>query len=569
MGIVMLKKKVSETFSSIQINGVAVYLLQDKLLDTETLQKSILDSEQKNMLLTHYLVHHAILSSEKILDCCAKHFELPIYDLANYNLSYLQDNAVLQPELMCRYRILPLRHDEQSLYLGMTDPSNHSAISAVTFNTGLQIYPMLISESEFDKILSAYLRHKRLDNQLESALLKITPAEEPLPSSVDSKEDDGPVTEFVNQLIQDAIEQQVSDIHIEPFAKNCRIRFRRDGLLQETTVIPLHLAARIIARLKILSELNIAERRLPQDGRLQLPEFPTVDIRINTCPTLYGEKIVLRILDASSIKLDIQALGFTEPQLKVFIHALHQPQGLILVTGPTGSGKTMTLYSALNYLNQMDKNISSVEDPVEIELPGINQINVNPRIGLDFSLVLRALLRQDPDIIMVGEIRDPQTAAMAVQAAQTGHRVLSTLHTNSAIETLARLQSLKVDTYQLIQSVSLIIAQRLIRKLCGYCKQKMCGTTVFEEISMPSFQAAGCKHCHQGYQGRTGVFELLPMTDILRELILKQLPVKKILETLRQNNMMLLQESGAEKIKNGITSMNEVMRVIGHIQPCN
>lgn len=372
-----------------------------------------------------------------------------------------------------------------------------------------------------------------------------------------SEQHDGSIIELVDRLIHDAIEKNVSDIHIEPYEEHCRIRFRCDGLLYIAATIAEHLAIRITTRLKIMAQLNIAERRLPQDGRIQLREPYKIDIRINTCPTLFGEKIVLRILNAKTIALDIDRLGLTIEQKKLLLNKLAQPQGLILVTGPTGSGKTVTLYSALHYLNKIEKNISSVEDPIEIELHGINQVHINPRIGLNFDTVLRTFLRQDPDIMMVGEIRDLDTATIAMQAAQTGHLVLSTLHTNSAAETITRLQSMGIATYQLISSLSLIIAQRLVRKLCEVCKEED------KSSGKISYRAKGCDHCQQGYQGRIGIFELIPMTEELVQLIWMRATSSQIAEQIRKEGWLLLYEAGMEKVYEGVTSLEEIKRVLG------
>lgn len=336
--------------------------------------------------------------------------------------------------------------------------------------------------------------------------------------------------QLADQLIQHALTLSSSDIHIEPYEKNCRIRYRQDGLLQKIAEIPAHQASGLITRLKVMAKMDIAERRLPQDGRFQLEK---IDVRMNTCPTLYGEKAVLRLLDTTNISLDIDSLGLHENQKKIFLKTITRPQGLILVTGPTGSGKTVTLYSALNFLNKIEKNISTVEDPVEIELPGINQVNINPKINLTFSQVLRTFLRQDPDIIMVGEIRDAETAKIAVQAAQTGHLVFSTLHTNSAIETLNRLQSLNIAPYNIIHSISLIISQRLIRK---------------SSIN--------------GYLGRMAIFELLTLSDNLSELILQNANTATLLSQAKNEGFSTLYENGLKKVSEGLTTLTELHRVI-------
>lgn len=508
------------------LSGLAKYLVQDGLLTAASIPLLLETcSQQKISLITH-LVRTNILSSDSILACCAKHFSLPVFDLNSHDENL---KTHLNPELMLRYRIVPISCNQNTLHIGMSDPTDITTLSALRFQTGLTISPMLVCEAKLDKILANL---NRLTPQLEQAISKIKPIEDASSHYTLTEPDDGPISKFVAKLLDDAILQGVSDIHIEPFPQFCRLRFRRDGLLYEVATTPPHFATRVITRLKIMAHLNIAERRLPQDGRLQ---HCGMDIRINTCPTLSGEKMVLRLLNASKMKLDMNALGLTDVQQELFLDKLTQPQGLILVTGPTGSGKTITLYSALHFLNQIEKNISSVEDPVEIEFTGINQVNVNARIGLDFASVLRSLLRQDPDIIMIGEIRDAQTAAIAIQAAQTGHLVLSTLHTNNAMETITRLQSMNIASHH-INTISLIIAQRLVRKLCVHCKK------ISHQHAFTSYVPVGCHHCYQGYHERIAIFELMQ---------------------LHEENQMSLREAGMLLVQQGITSYAELLRVIG------
>jgi len=559
-------KNSSLDITQAKINGLAIYLVRDGLLDTMTAENATQAANQQGVSLTNYLVKANILSSQKILTCCAKYFALPFFDLKNYDTSIL-NHPIIHSELIYRYRVLPLHKDENCLSLGITDPTDHTAINAVSFHTGLRVRPMLVSEADLDSIITTYSQSTLLGSQLETVLAKIPSLEEQqLPDLIE--QDDGPVSEFVDHLIQDAIEKNGSDIHIEPHTEGYRIRFRRDGLLAEAAIVPSSLAVRVITRLKILSHLNIAERRLPQDGRFSLPQQASIDIRLSTCPTLCGEKIVLRLLNGKKIKLDVDTIGLTKAQKELFISACIQPQGLILVTGPTGSGKTMTLYTALNFLNNIEKNISSVEDPVEIELNGINQVNINPRIGLNFASVLRALLRQDPDIIMVGEIRDTETAQIALQAAQTGHLVLSTLHTNSAIESILRLQSMGTATHHFMNSITLIIAQRLMRKLCQYCKQpEILPPHTHEKVASSTFiayRAIGCEQCYQGYSGRIGIFEFIPITEKIAHQIVSGTTIKQLLEQIKKEGWMLLWQAGLEKVCSGITSYAELLRVVGH-----
>lgn len=449
------------------------------------------------------------------------------FDLKNYDPEWLHQSQI-KPEIIERYHVIPLHQDEHILHLGMTDLTNHEAISAIGFHTGLRIQPVLVNKDALNKIINTLCRPNILYSQLETALAKITPTEEKNSMSDHLDSNDGPVIEFVDHLIKDAVAKHVSDIHIEPFENQCRIRFRRDGMLYNAALIPLHLATQVNTRLKIMSQLNIAEKRMPQDGRFKVYAGKKIDIRINTCPVLFGEKIALRILDAKDSALAIPSLGMTGDQQTLFIDKLARSHGLILVTGPTGSGKTMTLYSALHHLNQTEKNISTVEDPVEIELSGINQVNINPRIGLNFSTILKTILRQDPDIIMIGEIRDKETASIAVQAAQTGHLVLSTLHTNNASEAISRLQSMGISAYEFANITSLIIAQRLVRTLCAHCKHM-----------------DGCEYCCHGYTGRTGIFELLPV------------------EQDKQYDYLKLWDAGMRKVNGGITTHAELIRVLG------
>lgn len=367
-------------------------------------------------------------------------------------------------------------------------------------------------------------------------------------------QNDAPIIEYVNQLIRNAVRMGASDIHFEPYEKNYRIRYRQDGILYEIDSPPAHLAARLSTRIKILARLDIAERRIPQDGGFQfnltedtlwlsIPE-KTIDCRVSTCPTLFGEKVVLRILDPNHTPLDIDTLGLTPLQKALFLKAIRQPQGLILVTGPTGSGKTISLYTALHLLNTPTINISTCEDPVEIYLPGINQVHVNPKAGLSFATILRSFLRQDPDVLMIGEMRDLETASIAVQAAETGHLVLSTLHANSAADSLIRLSNMGIPRHQLTSSISLIIAQRLARRLCTY------GCT------------HGCQHCQKGYKGRIGIYECMPITPTIRQLILESAPASEIQKQACQEGMWTLQMSGLEKVKQGITHMAEINRVL-------
>lgn len=386
-----------------------------------------------------------------------------------------------------------------------------------------------------------------------------TPRLTPLSAHQDNS--DSPVISLIDTLLQLAIQQNISDVHIEPLANEYRIRLRRDGLLYETLLIPNSLAMRIISRLKIMANLDISEKRLPQDGRLKLAS-DCVDYRINICPTFKGEKIVLRLLKKSSTAINIENLGLTETQKALLLNIIKQPSGLILVTGPTGSGKTATLYSILNWLNQKQINIATVEDPVEIELVGINQVNIHPKIGFDFAQALRALLRQDPDIIMIGEIRDLETAEIAIKAAQTGHLVLATIHTSSAVETINRLLTMGIAPYQLATTAKLIIAQRLVRKLCSFCKKANDKITTLTSHKSPVFIAQQCSECFNGYKDRIGVFELLPISETITKGILSNLNTLELNEKAKKSGMVSLMQSGNTKVIEGVTTFDELFRVI-------
>lgn len=537
------------------LKGLAVYLVQDGFLTFETAIAAIHEAQKLKMTLPQYLIKSQHLSSQSLLACCKKHFAIPIYELKNHDMDFLAD-PLIALELIYRHRIIPLKRQNNHIIVGLSDPTNHSGLAAIEFHLGLRIQPVLLAEDELDELINRYFRPARLQAELISTLAKIKPFDTQ-EKVHETEKNDEPVISFVDSLIQEAIFKRISDIHIEPYAHHCRIRFRRDGLLHEVAHLPQHLTGRVITRLKIMANLNIAERRLPQDGRIQLNTENKIDIRINTCPTLYGEKIVLRLLDVTNLNLEIDTLGLLPSQKELLLTKLSQPQGLILVTGPTGSGKTFTLYSALHYLNQIEKNISSVEDPVEIELKGINQVNVNAKIGLSFSTVLRTFLRQDPDVMMIGEIRDTDAATIAMQAAQTGHLVLSTLHTNSALESLVRLQAMKIPSYHLVNSISLLVGQRLIRKLCEHCK-----IPDKKFSAQKYFCAVGCDECYQGYQGRTGIFELIPITEKIAEHISTNTTLKPLLNTIKQEGFLTLWEVGLEKVKSGITSYAELIRVV-------
>lgn len=519
----------------IKLEGLASYLVFAKLLNAEKAKEAVHQAQSASISLITFLVKNKILSSEIILKNCAKTFGLEIFDMQQYQLTWL-NNFSLSTEFIQRQRIVPLQKDSLTFQVGISDPTNRLALDTVAFHTGLRIIPKLIDETQLDQFIQ---RHFSSDHSLELDLLEQV------------SQNESSLILFVENLLTHAIKLGASDVHIEPYDRYCRIRYRQDGLLYEIAEISNPLAIRIISRLKILSNLDIAERRLPQDGRFQ---FQSQDIRLSSCPTLFGEKIVLRILHHQSHLLNLDNLQLSTKQKNLFLKKIAKPQGMILVTGPTGSGKTVTLYTALNLLNSSTKNISTVEDPIEIQLKGINQINIHPKIGLQFSTLLRTLLRQDPDVLMVGEIRDTETAEIALQAAQTGHLVLSTLHTNSALEAFSRLQAMGIPAYQLLHSITLIIAQRLLRKLCNLCKRP-------DEIESGFYQAIGCPECLQGYRDRMSIYEFLPLTKKVKTYL--SLGKYHLIEKYRQQkNWLSLKESALRKVANGTTSLAEMNRVM-------
>lgn len=543
------------------LGGLAGRLIGEALLN-ETEMVAMIDQAgraQRNLI--SFLLDQARLPTRALAEVIADEFGLPFYDLDNLDAAQ-RPHELVTTRLLRAHRVLPLSRQENRLLVGMSDPTNLLAQDEIRFHTGLTVDIAVVDDAQLrlalDTLLDESLHlHGNLEQHNEQ------------PGS-DISEGDAPVVRFINQLLESAIRKGASDLHFEPYEHSYRIRFRIDGVLHNITEPPAAIAPKLAARLKILSNLDISERRLPQDGHLKLTTTGSTDFRINTLPTLFGEKVVLRILDPSSAHLDIETLGFDDQQRASYTEALNKTQGIILVTGPTGSGKTVTLYSGLNRLNQEHANISTAEDPVEINLEGINQVSINNRIGLGFAEVLRAFLRQDPDIIMIGEIRDPETASMATRAAQTGHLVLSTLHTNSAAETLTRLLSMGVPAFNLATSVTLIIAQRLVRCLCHHCREavatprNLLAAEGFSDADLDQariYRPTGCNQCHQGFKGRTALFEVVPITADLSRLILDGVDALQLKAAFAEAGHKSLRQSGLVKAIAGITSVEEVMRV--------
>lgn len=567
------------------LSGLARRLVNDRLIE-DTVATQALQSAQKNKIsfVTELVANHGI-SAKKIAESAADEFGSPIFDLATINLDTLP-NKLVDNKLLKKHHTLPLFKRGNRLYLGVSDPTNLHALDEIKFNTGLNTDAVLVEEDKLSNELEKYLSAQEEsigdtlggldDDALEDLDIEAVDEDRGTNRDDDSSEaDEAPIVKFINKVLLDAIKTGASDIHFEPYEKNYRVRFRTDGILQEVAKPPTSLATRLAARLKVMSQMDISERRVPQDGRIKLKITKTraIDFRVNTLPTLFGEKIVLRILDPSSAKLGIDALGYEDDQKQLYLDALAQPQGMILVTGPTGSGKTVSLYTGLNILNTPERNISTAEDPVEINLEGINQVNVNTKVGLTFSEALRSFLRQDPDIVMVGEIRDLDTASIAIKAAQTGHLVLSTLHTNSAPETLTRLLNMGVPAFNVATSVSLIIAQRLARRLCPECKKpaddipdEILSEEGFDDIGIPReelqlFHPTGCDKCSNGYKGRVGVYEVVRVTDEISRIIMEGGNAIQIADAAREAGFNNLRVSALRKAAQGLTSLEEANRV--------
>lgn len=559
-------------------SGLASRLIKNKLLSYDQAEKAGIVSQASGISLLQYVVEQKLVGSITAATAAAYEYGLPIIDLDAVQLQALPEASIFPSRLLKSLKVLPLALQKRQLIVAVFCPSVLCQLDELRFALDvICIEGILAPLDQLEAVLDSYLNHHRY------AALKNTNDEVSHASSIDVQEsatlddttlnvDDGPVVELVNKVILDAIDRGASDIHFEPYEQLFRIRFRIDGVLIEVAQPPKAMRHQIAARLKIMARLDISERRLPQDGaiKLALSDARSLELRINSLPTVYGEKIVLRLLDPAAVQLGIDQLGFTDDQRALYEQALKQPQGMILVTGPTGSGKTVSLYTGITLLNKVERNICTAEDPVEIKVPGINQVNILPKIGLDFAHALRAFLRQDPDVVMVGEIRDLETAEIAVKAAQTGHLVLSTLHTNSAAQTLTRLSNMGVSAFNIASSVSLIIAQRLARKLCNHCKEPadIPIEALYSEGFMNAdiqhatlYHAVGCKKCTQGYKGRIGVYEVVPVSEAVRQLIMQNAPAIDIDQQAKKEGYPGLRQSGFHYVTQGVTSLEEINRI--------
>lgn len=564
--------------NSTPLSGLARKLVHDQIITEETAQKAIFQANEDKTSLNRYLISNNIVSASTIAMASSQEFGLPVFDLSAMDMEHSALTLVSE-KLISRHHAVPLFKRGNRLFVAISNPTNMQALDEFKFNTGLATEPVLVREDQLDafitKAISAMdddMDEMLLDDDLENLDIEAGD-EEDSSAPTQSEANDAPVVKYVNKILVDAINRGASDIHFEPYEKRYRVRYRIDGILSEVASPPISIAGKLTARVKVMSRMDIAERRVPQDGRikLKLSKKRAIDFRVNTCPTLFGEKIVLRILDASSAQLGIEALGYEPEQQAQYMKALANPYGMILVTGPTGSGKTVSLYTGLNILNVPETNISTAEDPVEINLEGINQVNVNAKVGLTFAEALRAFLRQDPDVVMVGEIRDLETAEIAVKAAQTGHLVLSTLHTNDAPQTLTRLMNMGVPPFNIATSVSIIIAQRLGRRLCKNCKTaedlplEVLQEEGFTEDDIKKgftvYKAVGCDQCTNGYKGRVGIYQVMTISEEMARLIMTGANAIDLADQARKEGIDDLRRSALKKVMQGVTSLEEANRV--------
>jgi type IV pilus assembly protein PilB len=566
---------MSTASKDLHFSGLTRCLIAKGLLTEADAQIHSQEAQKKQVPLIRYLVSNKLIDSKALATQASIEFGVPFFDLDAIDCRRLPIHLVGE-KLIQKCHAIPLYARGKTLFVAVSDPTDFRALDDFKFHSRLNPEAILVEEDKLIKAIETALEAAdtsmtdMLDEDLDN--LDISGGEEEAKPDISSDIDDAPIVRYVNKILLDSIKQGVSDIHMEPYEKVFRIRYRSDGILRQVATPPASIANRLVSRLKVMSKMDIAERRIPQDGRIKmtLSKNRAIDFRVNTCPTLFGEKVVLRILDPTSAQLGIEKLGFEPEQQRIFLEAINKPYGLVLVTGPTGSGKTVSLYTGLNILNTMERNISTAEDPVEITVEGINQVNMNPKAGLTFASALRAFLRQDPDIIMVGEIRDLETAEIAVKAAQTGHLVLSTLHTNDAPQTLNRLMQMGIPPFNIVSAVNLIMAQRLGRRLCEHCKvpadlpDKVLLTAGFKEEELPDlkiFKAVGCEHCNSGYKGRVGVYQVLTLTEKMRSLILNGGNTDQLAQCALEEGFNDLRRSGLNKVRMGITSLEEIDRI--------
>jgi type IV pilus assembly protein PilB len=569
---------MAATASQSNLAGLPRRLVQDGIISEDKLLQATEAAKKDRLSLIPYLVGEDLADARAIAVAASHEFGVPLLDLDAIEVDVDVIRTVDQ-NLITKHSVLPLVKRGQRVFIGIADPTNLQAIDDIRFATSLRVDPVVVEQDKLQERITTAIEAVDTsmggldDEDFDLENLDVGNAAEHEDEIAKDDVEDAPVVRFVNKVLLDAIKKGASDIHFEPYEKYFRVRTRLDGVLSQVATPPVVLANKVCARLKVMSRMDIAERRVPQDGRIKmrLSKNRAIDFRVNTCPTLFGEKIVLRILDPSSAKLGIEMLGYDDKQRALYEKYLAKPYGMILVTGPTGSGKTVSLYTGLNILNTEDRNISTAEDPAEINLPGINQVNVNPKVGLTFASALKAFLRQDPDVIMVGEIRDLETAEIAIKAAQTGHLVLSTLHTNDAPKTLTRMVDMGVKPYAIATSVSLIIAQRLARRLCDNCKEvrdvprealEKEGFTAKElDAGVTIFAPKGCKQCNEGYKGRVGIFQVMEVSETMGRIIMEGGNAMQIADQAAREGVIDLRQAGLNKVKDGVTSLEEVNRV--------
>ena len=559
--------------------GLAQQLISDGVVSEANMKTAQIESQQQQIGLVPYLVDNKLADSYHLAQMLSQAFGDPLFDLDALNTDAIPKDLV-DEKIVRKFNALPLFKRGQRLFVALSDPTRVDAIDAIAFNSRLSIETIVVEENKLKKrIESVYADTMQSFDSFSNSDLNVDFEEgdegnDDGETKLSDGVDEAPVVKFVNKMLVDAIRMGASDLHFEPYEKSFRVRFRVDGVMEKIANPPVQLANKIAARLKVMSQMDISERRVPQDGRIKLKISKTkaIDFRVNSLPTLFGEKIVLRILDPSSAMLGIDALGYEPDQQKMFLEALHKPQGMLLITGPTGSGKTVSLYTGINILNTGATNISTAEDPVEINLEGINQVNVNAKVGLTFANALKSFLRQDPDIVMVGEIRDLETAEIAIKAAQTGHMVLSTLHTNSAPETLTRLRNMGVASFNIATSVNLVIAQRLARRLCKNCKKPIniprqslleigFTDTDLDNSDNVIYEPVGCNECREGYKGRVGIYEVMKVSPDISRIIMEDGNAIDIKDAALKNGFRDLRRSGVLKVLQGVTSIQEMMRV--------
>jgi type IV pilus assembly protein PilB len=566
------------TANLVGITGITRRLVMDGVLSEADARKALDEATKAKKQAHVYLLENRLVTSANIAAANSAEFGMPLFDALALDVR-MSAVKLVSEDLVQKHVALPLFKRGNRLYVAISDPTNTRALDEIKFAANVTVEPILVDEDRLRRAIDVALTAGDNlttgddDEGLEN--LESSGGDDDLNDAaggVDAKGDDTPVVKFVNKVLLDAIKRGASDIHVEPYETDFRVRLRMDGILKAVAKAPVKLHPRISARLKVMASLDIAERRIPQDGRIKLNISKTkqMDFRVSTCPTLFGEKVVLRLLDGSAAKLGIDKLGYEDAQKQLYLDALAKPYGMILVTGPTGSGKTVSLYTGLNILNTEERNISTAEDPVEIRVPGINQVQMSNKKGMTFAVALRSFLRQDPDVVMVGEIRDLETAEIAIKAAQTGHLVLSTLHTNDAPQTISRLMNMGIAPYNITSSVTLIIAQRLARRLHD-CKrevslpEKALLAEGFSEADVKAgfklYEAVGCADCNEGYKGRLGIYQVMPMTEDIQKIILEGGNALQIAETAARAGVNDLRKSALLKARNGVTSLAEINRV--------